>query len=184
MPLSDPHAYQIAFDKLEAAFDLLVRYSPARAKRVRSLSGILIFGKTSHIARYSVRTNICRIWEPYILASETTPEELALTLVHEATHAWLDRLGFGYEEHIRADIEYLCIRAEYGVALRLPSGSVDVENCRNRLNINPDSLTNASFHEDRISALRELGCPMWIIKLAVFIGQMRDRARRTASKEI
>jgi hypothetical protein len=41
----------------------------------------------------------------YVLSSETAVTDVASTLVHEAQHARLWRLGFSYEEMERARIE-------------------------------------------------------------------------------
>src|SRR2546427_9194317 len=43
---------------------------------------------------------------------QTSAARLASTLVHEATHARLDRLGFRYAAERRARIEGICFRRE------------------------------------------------------------------------
>ena len=168
MPLATATASTVAFGKVAAALELLVLYAPARAQRVCRLGGILIFGITKdHSARYFPRPNLCQLWKTFVLASETTPERLATTLVHEATHAWLFRLGFGYEEAIRLRIERVCERAALRAARCLPNGAAEVEYCERQLNLDAEWLTNENFDARTMDDLRQLGFPEWIIR-AVF----------------
>lgn len=168
MPWATSDASTVAFGKVAAALELLALYAPARAQRVRRLGGILISGtKKMYPARYLPRSDLCQLWETFVLASETTPERLATTLVHEATHAWLFRLGFGYEEAIRVRIERVCIRAALRAARCLPNGAAEVESCERQLNIDAEWLTDQNFDARTADYLRQLGCPEWIIR-AVF----------------
>jgi hypothetical protein len=54
----------------------------------------------------------------FLCDPETTPANIAATLVHEATHARLDRIGYAPEK--RARVEGLCFRRERAFARRLP----------------------------------------------------------------
>ena len=180
MPWTSSDDKETAIGKVENALTLLSTCAPQRFERVRRLGGILIFGTTTaHTARYLPGSNLCQLWETLVLSEETTLERLALTLVHEATHAWLFRRGFGYEESIRYRVERVCIRAERLTALRLPDGALEVERSSSHLeNLDPEWLKNESFHARDIDDLRKLGCPEWIISLILRVRALRHMSPR------
>jgi hypothetical protein len=56
----------------------------------------------------------------FVLLETTTLEEIASTIVHEATHARLERWGISYDEKQRSRVEAICLRRELNVAASLP----------------------------------------------------------------
>src|SRR3981081_2454053 len=56
----------------------------------------------------------------FVLLETTTLEEIASTIVHEATHAKLGRWGISYEEKARSRIEAVCLRRELNFIAKLP----------------------------------------------------------------
>ena len=57
--------------------------------------------------------------ERFVTNPETTIERIASVIVHEATHARMERCGIGYAEDQRARIETVCFRRELAFAVRL-----------------------------------------------------------------
>jgi hypothetical protein len=106
-------------------------------------------------------------------APATTVAAIACTVVHEATHAWLFKLGIGYESPIRYRVEIVCIKASLSAAQKLPGGEAEVDYCRGQLSINPEFFSNEKFLERSTDHLRELGCPEWIIRTLLWIREKR-----------
>jgi hypothetical protein len=71
-------------------------------------------------AQFECNAFCCEIRESYILGWPV--EDIAATIVHEATHARLWRAGIRYDEAIRLTVEAICIRREYVFYGRLPDG--------------------------------------------------------------
>lgn len=126
-----------------------------------------------------------------MLAATTTPELLAKTIIHEATHARLDHCGINYDEKKRVRIEAVCMRRELAFTVKLPQGAPLQEEVAQTMEwcaANPEYFSNASFHQrdnkGRIEALRYLGVPEWLIqggvKVTAAISAMRLFVHRLA----
>jgi uncharacterized protein YjaZ len=109
--------------------------------------------------------------ERYVADPATTVEEIASTIVHEATHARLERYGIEYEEQRRARIEAICFRRERAFAARFTDGAELQERIARYLEwyqANPEQFSDTRFQENRmaggIDALRYLGTPDWLIR--------------------
>ena len=109
----------------------------------------------------------------YVLDAQTTPASLACLLIHEAQHARLRRLGFGYDETIRNRIEKLCYRAQRNFARLLPNGGALVAEAEALMEADSEFFSNESHRRRDIKALRELGCADWIIKTAAWVARRR-----------
>jgi hypothetical protein len=99
-----------------------------------------------------------------------TPELLASTIVHEATHARLWRMGFRYEEEARPHVEAICVRRELAFSAKLPDGEQVRDSAEQALMSlrSPTFLSNAAFAKARddyeVEELRRLGVPDWGIR--------------------
>src|SRR5689334_17819250 len=92
-------------ERLEAAFEILEQYSPSRLRMLqRDIRRIWITGIPARGTFVKERA-MCVLKFDFITRESTRVEDVALTLVHEGTHARLARAGFGYEEEIRSRIE-------------------------------------------------------------------------------
>jgi len=119
--------------------------------------------------RHSVQA--CVLDERYVLSETTTRERLALTIIHEATHARLERRGIEYEEKLRPRIESVCLRRELAFASKLPNSAELREECVRTLEwhtANPDYYSNVRFGEWEIQGsaevFRYLGVPDWMVR--------------------
>ncbi len=94
--------------KTASALSLIETHSPNYFSRVRRfIPRILIFGNHAYNAVYVSELRLCDVSRHYALADTTTPSRLAMTLVHEATHGYLQSRGFAYSEHRREQIEVI-----------------------------------------------------------------------------
>jgi hypothetical protein len=179
-PLVANEERPLVYRRLDDALNLLKANAPGRYERVRqSLKGFLIFGIDSINASYDPATAVCRLGEKFMLAPDTTPEAVACTVVHEATHGRLFRLGIPYDEPLRYRVEMICIKAALFTAQRLSGAEAQVERCRGQLTIDPNFFSADSYAQRAANNLREAGLPEWLIRTLVWI--RRKRAAKLAA---
>ena len=160
--------------KIDAALGLIARYDPRRLDRlVHDARGILVIGTVGGIGTWTRDARLVRLREDYVLDTSTSSAHLASTLVHEGTHAWLCRLGFGYEDHRRARIEAICYRSEIAFARRLPEGEMLVPDLEKALTLDPAYYSTKMQREQTFKDLRTLGAPQWLVRLLSFASGKR-----------
>jgi len=159
--------------RVEDALDLLKRYAPLHYSRVihhleRVWVDLLIDGR----AGYRSVLKACVLDERFVLYEGTTPARIAAVIVHEATHARLERWGVRYDEKIRPRIEAICLRRELSLARNFPDSSQLQEELVRTLEwcvANPDYYFDASFRErDRrggVETLHYAGAPDWLVRI-------------------
>ncbi len=164
---------EIVLKKVTGALQLLSEHDPAALQRIRRdlTGGIRVDRILQNSAQFSSRSFSCQL-EFGSVNGEMPSEELALTLVHEATHARLWRLGVGYEEALRARVEQICMRRELAVARKLPDGqewASWVE--RSMASIDREFLTDRAFDSRHkkfrwrlLRQIRKLGMPKWFVR--------------------
>jgi hypothetical protein len=179
-PLVAKEERPLIYTRLDEALNLLKADAPGRYERVRqSLKGFLIFGIDSINGSYDPTTGVCRLGEKFVLAPDTTAAAVACTVVHEATHRRLFKLGIPYDEPLRYRVEMICIKAALLTAQKLSGAEAQVERCRRQLTIDPGFFTTDSFTERAANNLRAVGLPEWLIRTLVWI--RRKRAARVAA---
>ena len=156
-------------ERLREALALIKTYDPLRYRRLTSdLKRIWATPVYTQGGCFVSRLEAC-ILHPRCVETTTT-ELLASMIVHEATHARLSGLGFGYEEELRPRIEAMCVRREIAFAAKLPDGSQVREWAAQKLlsYCIPAPLSNAARarqHDDHfITEARRLGIPDWVIR--------------------
>ena len=92
--------------------------------------------------------------------------ELALTIVHEATHARIHRAGVKVDARVRSRVEHVCIGAEIDLAAKLgPKYSTLIDAAvQKRASAN---WSDAERFERRVRGLREAGLPSWFVRAYV-----------------
>lgn len=166
---------QEAFQKLDTALALIRRHAPAKLRVLQmDLDSILVAGLPDYRAIYVHKMRMVEFYHRYLLDPDTTPETLACVLIHEAQHARLFRLGFGYEEPIRGRIERLCFRAERNFARLLPAGEDLIAEADSMIAAEPDSIfSDEARRQAKLEALRELGGPNWLVSTMDWISRRR-----------
>jgi hypothetical protein len=155
---------QRLFERVEESLRILQAYVPVRfAQFQKDVASILIAGDPTFHGQYIKELKLIELYDDHVSNPATTVEELGSILVHEAQHARLFRLGFGYEEALRNRIEKLCFRSEKIYGLRIPCGERVVENADAWLQKDlADFFSNQSRREVAFKTLDELGCPRWL----------------------
>jgi hypothetical protein len=163
-----------AIRPVDDALRLIKTHDPIRyARLIRDVDRVWVRLLPGPIASFNLSLGACELDERFVLAETSTPELIAATIVHEATHARLMRCGIGYEEKLRARVESVCQRRELAFAAKLPNGERVAAETRQRMaGCTAEFWTNAAFSnrfdEGSVEALRHLGVPEWAIR-AIFI---------------
>ena len=104
----------------ESAFTLIKHHDPIQYQRVcRHLRRIWVTLIPAYSGWYNARLDACVLSEKHVLSEDTSVEEIASTIVHEATHARLEHLGIQYDEKRRSSVEKICIGREVALLRRL-----------------------------------------------------------------
>jgi hypothetical protein len=167
--------------RVEDALQLIKRHDPLNYLRVtRNLDKIWVHLIPSAEAHYERTLNACVLDERYLLKEEMTLDRIASTIVHEATHARLERWGIIYEEESRYRIEAICLRRELNFLTKLPDSEHLQEEIAYALEWYATKQDYFSDRNDRErddqgapDALRYLGAPDWFVRCAMWIIRRR-----------
>ena len=155
-------------EKTGTALRLIAKYDSVLYRQIKSDIRLLLFTGASG-GSYLAGMKACRIGIAY--TRRVAPVELAMTIIHEGTHARLDRTGLRYDGYQREQIERTCIAAEIAFAERIPGSEEAAKASKQLLNTRwwePERLA-----EDALIELRAGGVPKWLAKWIV-----RRAARR------
>lgn len=152
------------------ALELLRVTSPKHFRRVQSHAyGILVLGEQGPLGTWLGSAQLIQLSQTHLLGRETRAAQVASTIVHEATHAWLEHLGFSYETERRQRIEAICYRSEAAFVRRLPNGegmAIEYEECAQWIvDQSPHEWSDEAFRTKDVDQLRALGTPEWLIRL-------------------
>jgi hypothetical protein len=118
---------------------------------------------------YNSAVRACELDPRFVLRPSVTPSEVAVTIVHEATHARLEHCGISYSENRRHRIERVCFRQEIAFAQRLPDGTAAAQRAEQWLSAPlefwSDSAMEGRFDEGSDEALRYAGVPEWLLRV-------------------
>ncbi|BBD39680.1 hypothetical protein Amn_45600 [Aminobacter sp. Y103A] len=172
----------VNIDRIESALRLIGDHDPIRYRHlVQDLERIWVSVVPGSVARFRRSDWTCDLDEPFV--ETATPELIASAIVHEATHARLYRMGFGYEEAIRERVEHICLRRELAFAAKIPGG-IDNHDAEAILHSLPD-LSNDGFArrrgEDFRAIFLRLGMPGWLAGFFVSTSSWLHRRRRRKS---
>ena len=172
--------------RVESALLLAKQHSPLYYSRIiRDLERIWIFLLPDGLAEYKHSLRACVLDERFVAHSATSVQRIASAIVHEATHARLERYGIRYDEDQRARIEAICFRRELAFAVRLPDSAGLQEEIAGYLDwypANPDYFRDAHAIERNTNGesemLRHIGAPRWLIRAMPTLKSIIGRARR------
>ena len=178
--LPDSGQEKIAEAKLRAAVAFLEQIAPYRLARLRELLPRLFVAPLgSNVGSCVATRRMCALKDEWVLESTTDAGQVALTLVHEGTHARISAAGIPYTGTNRARIERLCLLAELIVARRSPGNSHLMQFCASML-AKPDEFFSFKAHREReLETLRQLG-PLG--RFGAWIGQTLVLLTRSRTK--
>lgn len=172
--------------RIEDALLLIKQHSSIHYSRViHGLERIWVRVLIHRGASYRESLGACLLDERYV--ANSTLEQIASTIVHEATHARLARCGIKYEEKLRSRIEAVCMRRELALVARLPDGKELHRKIARNLDwygANPEWLSDKQRRERMvqggIDALRYMEAPKWFIRIVPMIVAVISRLRRSS----
>jgi hypothetical protein len=170
------------FDRVERALRLIQSYDAKRFAQIqRHIKSIFIFGDPTAHGYWHQELQMCELQEEFVCAETTSVAQIACALVHEATHARLMRLGFGYDEPKRLRIEHICLDSERAFARRLPDGLELLKEIEETKSFyGAAHFSDAGRREATLEGLRMLGVPKWIVWLVMKLTS--DRSETNAKK--
>ena len=169
--------------RVEEALRLIKHHDSLHYSRVlHNLEQIWVHLLPNALACYDGSKKACVLDERFVLLETTTLEEIASTIVHEATHAKLERWGINYDENKRSRIEAVCLRRELNFIASLPNS----EPLREKIartwewcGSDHAYFSDVSFQQrddqGNAETLRYLGTPDWLIRFLFikFVPKMR-----------
>jgi len=154
------------FSKIDQALNLISETDPRRYLQIRrDVKKIWVSPAPGCCAQWMDELQICILDRDYFCQADVLPPEVALAIVHESTHARLDRLKIQYTEDIRERVERVCIKSEIAFAKRLPDGQKFVDIAESRLQIPKSYWTNAQFQQRDLDTLAELRKKTWLARI-------------------
>jgi hypothetical protein len=176
----------IVFQKIDQALNLISEFDPRRYLQIkRDVKKIWVSAVPGYYAQWMVDLQMCVLDRDYLCRADVLAPEVAGTIVHESTHARLDKLKIKNTEDVRDRIERICIKSEISFAKRLPDGHKFVEIAESRLQIPKSYWTDTQFQERDLDALAELRKKTWIARILYPIAKRRVEKRnaRLLSRE-
>jgi hypothetical protein len=150
----------VVFSGAADALRLIAGTDPNRYRRIRRDVDRLLFTSASG-GRYLPRLRTCCISIDYAMRKSTL--DLAMMIVHEATHARLWTLGCRYEEGEREQVERTCVNAEVAFASRIAGAESSIARSRELLESRwwlPEEIAR-----DDLNDLRAHGLPELLVRL-------------------
>jgi hypothetical protein len=177
---------RVGLRRVEDALQLIKHHDSLHYARViHNLERVWVNLLPYAFAHYDLSLKACVLDERFVLRETTTLEEIASSIIHEATHARLERCGISYNENDRSRIEAVCLRRELNFIARLPHSEPLREQVARTLEWcvdNNDDFSNASLRqhdeEGTDETLRYLGAPDWFIGFLLRMIAVRSAARR------
>jgi hypothetical protein len=169
--------------KLKAALDIISRFAPHRIVLMRrQVKWIWVFDTSPYLAEWHGDLQACILDRDYVRSAQVSVEQIAASIIHEATHARLESFGIQYNEQRRSRIERLCAKSELWLAERFPDGKKVAEAAKSKLLMDDSFWTNDAFEDRNLEALRELGKQSWVARLLAKWCQRILAKRRTTEK--
>lgn len=167
---------EVAFNRVRAALRLMAHHTPAVLRRMRLdvrriLGARFLLGPTGS---FEWGTRTCMLAGRNLYGDEASTTAVACTIVHEATHARLASLGFGYSEIDRLRIERACVRATTSFVRSVPGADSSARREELMLGrLDAGSLTNTAIAERLISGMKKEWGRSWVTRLGEWMIRSR-----------
>jgi len=165
--------------RLDHALGLIERYAPHHFRRLTRDFARILVQRYACRGAYLPDQHDCLVELTFTVNRAFTESQVAATILHEAMHARLHRLGFPLEMADRARQERFCRRAEIEFGLAVPDGAPIVGRALATLDA-PDEAVAPSIDPTlaarRVAQgdLEALAAPAWLKRV---IARRRDHGR-------
>lgn len=113
--------------RLDEALGLIARYTPHHFRKLPRCFDSIVVERYACRGAYFPDQRACMVELTFAVNRDFRPAQIAATILHEAMHARLHRLGFPLEMTDRARQERFCRRAEIEFGRAVPGGEPIVE---------------------------------------------------------
>lgn len=115
----------IVLEKLHGALGLIEAHGPRHHARLRRFAALIYIEPAAgrFLGAWIRARRMVMLDYTWLLRADTDAVQVASTIVHEVSHAWLESHGFEYRADRRARIEAVCFRAEAAFLRRVPGGA-------------------------------------------------------------
>lgn len=159
--LSRSEVDALIFNRVARVLQLIQQYDASQLRRILAdVRRIVVTPPGGAAGSYWASVKACVLGAEHLL--QDSCESAAMTLVHEATHARLERAGIRYTSANRARIESICLRAEIAFGRKVPGTELLVEEAKHAMNT--EWWTDDAHSERRRHHLTVIGCPAWLIR--------------------
>jgi hypothetical protein len=180
--------FGVLVGKVTAALGLIREYSPVRYQRVRrDLRGVLVLGSPDALGEYHSDLGLCELYVHHLKAPTVGPGLVASSIVHEAEHARLTRLGFGYAPEVQHRVERICHRAERVFGKRIPEADAVIQQASEGMAVPPGFYGSRARERRHRHGLRQLASDnagarlvLWLYNLWTKRQLQNERRRRAA----
>lgn len=154
--------------KVRVALDLLDEYDPEKLEEMRArFDYVLIWPYlAASNGAYLHSERACELNCEYVEKESTAPARVAMTLVHEVTHARQFARHNPKRPMSRPQAEWLCIGAEIAFAGKVPGTEHLIAAARRRMERRPEFYSRRADAERALAELRKGGvAPRWLLRL-------------------
>ena len=138
--------------RLDGALDLIAVYTPHYYRHLRRDFAAIRVQRYACRGAYFPDTNTCLVELTFTVNAGFSLAQVAATILHEAMHARLHRLGFPLDMDDRARQERFCRRAEIEFGRLVPGGDAVIERAKETLGGTDDEV--APVIDDRLAEQR------------------------------
>ncbi len=160
--------------RLERVLALLERAVPHYYRHLRRDFAMIRVQRYACRGAYFPHEHACMVELTFAVNPDFSDAQVAASVVHEAMHARLHRLGFPLEMSDRARQERFCRRAEIELGMAVPGGGQVIERALYILE-NADDVDVAPVIDERLAAARvaqvdkaALADPAWLRRAAKY----------------
>ena len=156
--------------RLDAALELIERSSPHHYRHLRRDFSKILVQRYACRGAYLTDQRACLVELTFTVNPNFTEAQIAATILHEAMHARLHRLGFPLDMPDRARQERFCRRAEIEFGQSVPGGSPVVERALAALQAADADVAPAidpalAARRVAVADLQALDAPVWLKRI-------------------
>ena len=153
--------------RLDESLGLIERYAAHHFRRLRSDFARIVVQRYACRGAYLPVERTCLVELTFTVNRDFSASQVAATILHEAMHARLHRMGFLLEMADRARQERFCRRAEIEFGLAVPDGAPVVERAMATLHgtdeeVAPDIDPTLAARRVAQADLEALRAPNWL----------------------
>lgn len=127
-------------ERLEGALDLIATYQPWRFRRLKHDFSRILVQRYPCRAAYMPQSRTCLVELTFLVNPEFNLAQIASSIVHEGTHARLDRMGVTVAPDQRYREERLCRKSEVEFGRAVPNGEAVVARALEALQLPNDDV--------------------------------------------